>query len=80
MKQMINKPKFVLRIENEFGLNIEKILLEMYVKRNMSLEQITKILRIKNKITTKTLLRECGIYSHKLKSIENKIKEVENDT
>lgn len=67
---MLNKTKSIKRIEDEFNKPIELLLLDLYVVQGLTLETINKQLRTINKNKVLELLRECGIYSHKLKSLD----------
>lgn len=70
MKKIQNKTKSIKRIEDEFNKPIELLLLDLYVVQGKTLAEINKLLRTVNKNKVIQLLRECGIYSHKLKSLE----------
>ena len=71
MKKIEKRSKQIERIEDEFNIPIEELLLDLYIEKNYSIDQINKELRIGNKKNTIRLLKSAGIYSHKLKSLDS---------
>lgn len=71
MKKIQNKTKLIKRIEDEFNNSIELILLDLYVTKNLTLDEIRIKLRIENKNKVIELLNQAGIYSHVLSSLDS---------
>lgn len=62
----LKRTKFVLRIEKQYNKEIEEILREMYVDKNMTIDQIADELIVSSK-TVWTWLKEVGIRTRKMK-------------
>lgn len=71
MKKIINRTKSIERIEDEFNDSIENILYDLYVLQELTSDEIRIKLRLYNKAKALQLLREAGIYSKKLSSLDS---------
>jgi len=65
MKQMQSKSKIVIDVEERFGADINVILHDLYVIKDLDKRDISAILNV-SRPTISKWLDMCGIYSKKL--------------
>ena len=66
MKQLNYKSDKMLEVEDKFGVELEELLLTLFVDKNMSTYTIAKELGI-TYVTARKWIKATGIYSRRLK-------------
>lgn len=69
MKRINKKSERILQVEEKFGVNIEELLRKLYVDEGKTSRVIAQEIGVAY-MTVQKWLPRAGIYSHKLKSLE----------